>query len=210
MGLDAEIAIAGHGVANDTDLRRLSYELIATVGRTPFWLDPATNRHTLSFCERSYWDIPDGSIEVSLGGRYYGPTYERGHWPDLAAVIRFFRLRMPKASIYYGSDSGGPVPFSVEDEEAMWDHWAKSAGGTYGLYMGRREGSTMPVPLCTFCNEAMIRNGSNLADTFGAFYCYCGASVDTHDGGQTWTDRKGNPVTVTDFATVAAASNDGD
>jgi hypothetical protein len=55
----------------------------------------------------------------------------------------------------------------------------------------------MPRPLCEFCREPMVRNGSNLADTYGGFYCNCGIRVTTRDGGKTWTGEKNEPVTVT-------------
>ncbi len=82
--------------------------------------------------------LPDGLPEtvgiyqVELNSPYYGPDYERGYWPQIAAVLEFLRRRLPEAKVWYGRDDGDWVK-QVTDESlnAMWDHWAENGGRPY-------------------------------------------------------------------------------
>ena len=56
--------------------------------------------------------------------RYYGPGYERGHWPTVATAIE--TVRAVFGHVYYHSDStwyGEVEPHTVADTEALWQHW---------------------------------------------------------------------------------------
>jgi hypothetical protein len=132
MGLDAEMAVLFSEPKDEPTLRRLAYELVSAVGPSAFWLDRQRDLHALHPLSKSYWEsVPAGAVEVRLSGRYYGPGYERGHWPEYGAILRFLRLRDPGCVIYYGSDSSEPSLFTQEDEDATWAHWAAEQGRPY-------------------------------------------------------------------------------
>jgi hypothetical protein len=44
-------------------------------------------------------------IEVSAVTPYYGKTYARGSWPELALILEFLRYRVPSCEVWYGDDS---------------------------------------------------------------------------------------------------------
>lgn len=44
--------------------------------------------------------------QVGLFGRYYGPGYERGNWPDLSMLLKWLKIGIPNVEfIFYGGDS---------------------------------------------------------------------------------------------------------
>ncbi len=75
-------------------------------------------------------------LQVRLMGAYYGPGYERGWWPEIAAVLEFLRRQLPNSQVWYGRDDGDWVrEVTAESLDALWDHWAKHGGRPY--YEGR-------------------------------------------------------------------------
>ena len=75
--------------------------------------------------------LPDGMppartvVIVRPMSAYYGPNYERGHWPDLAAILEFLRRRIPEGRVWYGSDAADEVTVVSDDwMSTMWTHWA--------------------------------------------------------------------------------------
>lgn len=70
--------------------------------------------------------------DVSTMSRYYGPYYERGYWPDIAAAIELLRRALPECTIHYGGDSDDECPVVTDDYlSGMWDHWAGPHGDDY-------------------------------------------------------------------------------
>ena len=58
---------------------------------------------------------------------YYGPGYERGPWPVISAVLDILRAVAPDGEVYYHGDSSWYFelpPFTREDQDAVWRHWA--------------------------------------------------------------------------------------
>lgn len=180
MGIDAEMYVRTDSPLNAEQTRRLSYELVAAMGRKPFWLDRERDQHALTVDS-------DGVLEIHLMGRYYGEGYERGHWPYYGAIMRFLRVRLPGCRIYYGGDThmlDELDVFTLEDEDAMWTHWAEAQTRPYNIFMGNVGSDDIPTPRCDFCREPMTRGG--FGSGYGSFYCYCGERRETRDGGKTW------------------------
>ena len=63
---------------------------------------------------------------------YYGPRYERGAWPELAAIVEFLRRRIPDSRVWYGEDSGDTISQTTDAWiSQMWDYWAVHGGRPY-------------------------------------------------------------------------------
>jgi hypothetical protein len=82
--------------------------------------------------------LPDGLpdcdtvLEAHLLTPYYGPGYERGTWPEIAAVLEFLRRRIPDAQVWYGADAGDQVEEIVDESmRKMWNYWATHGGRPY-------------------------------------------------------------------------------
>lgn len=89
-----------------------------------------------------YDELPDDLprvacvLQVKLETAYYGPGYERGYWPEIAAVLESLRRRLPAARVWYGRDDGDWVrEVTAESLDALWGHWADHGGRPY---YGRR------------------------------------------------------------------------
>lgn len=81
-----------------------------------------------------YPSLPDGLPHSEIIVRirpvmaYYGQEYERGYWPEIAAVFEFLRRRLPSYKVWYGRDDGDWVKeLTPEAYDAHWAHWV-----TYG------------------------------------------------------------------------------
>lgn len=63
--------------------------------------------------------------------RYWKPTYERGPWPLIAAVLRL-ASSLPGVSVYYGSDCDRDLElWTPEREREFWEHFAGPDGDLY-------------------------------------------------------------------------------
>ena len=79
-------------------------------------------------------DLPDCTtlIEAHPMTPYYGPRYERGYWPELAAIVEFLRRRIPESRIWYGEDSGDTIQQTTNNwMTQMWDYWSINGGRPY-------------------------------------------------------------------------------
>lgn len=87
----------------------------------------------------------NATYRVQLFGRYYGPGYERGDWPNLYAILRWLQLNLPEnSSIWYGGDSDDAPTLVTEDFlTEMWTHWAAVGGVPYYGHFDR--GATTPL-----------------------------------------------------------------
>lgn len=72
-------------------------------------------------------------VEMMTLDRYYGPHYERGDWPSIYGFWRAFNKFWPGQVFYHGDGlmPGETEPFTAEDAEAYWQHWASSKGDAY-------------------------------------------------------------------------------
>ena len=75
------------------------------------------------------WDDcePEPTIEVVCMERYYGPGYERGHWPDIKKMGDWLAVRLGElAELRYGGDSA--------DEWEGLRQWGKVRGENDALW----------------------------------------------------------------------------
>lgn len=66
--------------------------------------------------------------------RYYGPGYERGHWPTIHNAIVCLRAALPHCRIFYGTEEVDPYQCrKVTDEwlAEIWAHWLGPDGCAY-------------------------------------------------------------------------------
>jgi hypothetical protein len=76
------------------------------------------------------WDEfePVPTIEVISTARYYGPGYERGHWPNIKEMGDWLAIRLGElAELRYGGDSADeweclrPWGEVRSENDALWD-----------------------------------------------------------------------------------------
>lgn len=206
MGVDAEMFLALPTHLTDREVIRLNYEIYAGFGTGMFTMGfpdlyDGKKEHALSVYAppigNDYCGVyqPDGSgvpadwqvLRVHLMGRYWGPGYERGPWPDYAALMHFFRVKYPDGKVLYGGDTGFVREMTKEVRDEYWEHFAMHQGRPYRLGSSLLR-DDLETPFCDFCQEPMVRNGWGA--NYAAFYCYCGAHRTTQDGGQTWLTEK--------------------
>lgn len=71
-------------------------------------------------------------VEVYTLSRYYGPGYERGHWPAIYGAILTLQAAFPSAPVYYGGDSTDDGELVTQEFlEAMWLHFLGPNGDSY-------------------------------------------------------------------------------
>jgi hypothetical protein len=205
MGIDACMFVKHHGDRLTTDdVRALSGDLVAALGTSRLWvMRPAETphcpegRHALELVDVYHQDGPtltpeqgEQFIEVHLWGRYYGPGYERGDWPTIDAICRWFEHRLPGCEVWYGGDSSGVEAEWMSDivREEMWEHFATHGHDPYVL---NRQGhlQTADDRICGFCRRLMEHYG--FGKNYEAWRCNgCGLDEETRDGGTTWTPRE--------------------
>ena len=52
--------------------------------------------------------------EIDTGSRYYGPGYERGPWPKIAAVLMELLACEDVEKVWYGSDASTPQEIDAD------------------------------------------------------------------------------------------------
>ena len=122
MGVDVEIKarpVGPTGLAEPLDTLREKFRATFAVEH--------------DFDERRYPDLawddydPVPTLEVRTLMRYYGPGYERGHWPDIKAMGDWLANTLgDSAEVRYGGDSADewdeltPWPEARAECEAHW------------------------------------------------------------------------------------------
>lgn len=79
-------------------------------------------------------NLPDASITIVChpATPFYGPNYERGYWPNLAALIEVLRRRVPNSTVWFGPDSSDLVErVTHEWFDNMWEYWARNGSRPY-------------------------------------------------------------------------------
>jgi hypothetical protein len=136
MPVDANIFVTVDEAVNDDVVRSLASDLSEAFGNR---LKDSDGRGGL-FREREqdYELLPDGLppsasvLRLRLCTPYYGPQYERGYWPEIAAALEFLRRRVPTGRVWYGRDDGDWVrEVTRESLDALWSHWTTHGGHPY-------------------------------------------------------------------------------
>ena len=121
MGLNAEIWVLGEHPVEQVEKAEALF-----ANRLPGFL--LNNRIDVN---------PYGDSMLNLGGlgRYYGPGYERGNWPEIYAAIRLAQYCFPDSVVIYTPDSEIPDPddeaTSADELADIWRHWLGENGHAY-------------------------------------------------------------------------------
>ncbi len=79
-------------------------------------------------------DLPRSTtiIQAHPSSAYYGPGYERGDWPELAAIIEYLRHRLNGVTVWYGDDASDVVRETTRTLlDEMWAYWATHGSRPY-------------------------------------------------------------------------------
>jgi len=128
-------------------------------------------------------------LEVFLSGRYYGEGYERGDVFRYIAIAEFMEHALPGCSVYYGGDSSGVVAelFGATEREQLKQYAFENGHDPYTRAFTKSDWTTTPV--CKLCKIPMRQYG--FGKDYATFSCAgCGHSVQTRDGGATFTKAK--------------------
>jgi len=112
MGVDLQMWAVGD--FSDDDIARLNERVGQIGGRIARKQSGATGIEWLSLT------------------RYWGPGYERGPWPDIYAV--WMLLSATGRPVYYTDDLSTEQyaePFTRQDADRFWEHWAGDRGDAY-------------------------------------------------------------------------------
>lgn len=101
----------------------------------------------------SFREPEDGEThtEMHFLDRYYGPGYERGHWPTLYGKLRIVQHECPGVRVSYGGDSGDVTTAedcTPEFLTGVWSAWAAHDNQPYRYQGGE--------PSC--CGGAMYQS----------------------------------------------------
>lgn len=155
MGVDAIIGVRFQDSLPSVDIESLQYDLREAIGD-----------HYLTIETNQYW-LGENVHGFIIGGtcwRYYGPGYERGPWPTIAATLRWLRIRFPNGEVCYSGDSSDVCqPFSIEKENAMWEHWVAVGGQPYRMGFG-----SIGQIDHKCCGRLIMTNGGCGSDLYGS------------------------------------------
>jgi len=191
MGVDAVIAVTCDYRVPDEQLADWQYRLFDACGDT-IWINRKDGRRALFRPDLEDWggdyyglagDTED-LLAVSLWGRYYGPEYERGHWPSLLGVLTWLKYNV-QGDVWYGPDSGAVELWTTDLEVSLSRHHA-----TVGRfpYVHRPTRDAWAQRRCDFCERAMTQMG--FGNSFASVLCCgCGFEEETRDRGSTWEER---------------------
>ena len=169
MGVDAKMLVKIQHKENwltQKEVTRLAFELGDRFGADAFFR--YDGRHNVSILDGDY--LQDGDeispgpdeqfLEVHLGGRYYGPGYERGDIVPILAIAEFLEYRT-SGSVFYGGDSSGiyAQPFDAEARRAMKKHFYEHGHSPYYSGFGMFSKDWRPGCVCDLCQEPMIDHG---------------------------------------------------
>ena len=193
MGIDAMMFVRTKTKITPDDLRRLSFRMCSALGAENFFHGYPPNCHALEFCKIWEQDGPDINsengetfVDVHLYTRYYGPGYERGDFPLIAATAEWLERNIKGSEVWYGGDSSGVCAkkFDKKVREEFWKHFCGEHGADYRT--DRESG-----PECRLCLENMTRYMWS-GDSGGGYCCHgCGQKLETRDGGKTYFEPTG-------------------
>ncbi|MCP5028568.1 MAG: hypothetical protein GY929_20010 [Actinomycetia bacterium] len=92
----------------------------------------ARAREDLNRADATYDQELANRIKVNTPARFYGPGYERGHWPDIYNMIRCLQAALPGCTVHYGGDSeDDALEVTEEMLSETWGHWLSDDGLNY-------------------------------------------------------------------------------
>jgi hypothetical protein len=139
MPVEAHILVTLDEPVREDVLRSLASDLSEALGEDRL-LDLGGRGVLFREKEQDYNFLPDRLpravcvLRACLLTPYYGPHYERGRWPEIAAALEFLRRRLPTGRVWYGRDDGDWVrEVTRESLDELWNHWAAHGGRPYPL-----------------------------------------------------------------------------
>lgn len=136
MPVEAHIMLTTEDALSDEFVRSLASDLSEALGDR--LLDTDGRGGLFRETEHDHQLLPDGLpssasvLRVRLRTPYYGPRYERGYWPEIAATLEFLRRRVPAGRVWYGRDDGDWVrELTRESLDELWSHWTAHGGRPY-------------------------------------------------------------------------------
>lgn len=172
MGIDARILVKTKVHFTPEQLRHESYLLASALGHDNFFI---TERHHALELVVGAWEQDGPSveprpgeqfIEVNLWSRYYGPGYERGHWPIIRGVLCWFWANHPDCETWYGGDSSGVcvTRFTPKEVAELDNHFYTRGHRPYlGAFTSLKHEKT---PVCPWCHELANNCGGGGAQSF--------------------------------------------
>lgn len=75
------------------------------------------------------WDLPAGAqFDIDGLGRYWAPFYERGHWPNICAVLMTLLTAKNVAAVWYGGDCDAPEAWHRVTPELLAEYTGEYLG----------------------------------------------------------------------------------
>ena len=205
MGIDAEMFVRTRQGYTEEQVRHMAHDLAEAFGHDRFivirpeqgysWIP--NGRHCLELVDVYEQDGPpihpengEQFIRVHTSTRYYGKGYERGDWPFIDGVIRWLKMRIPDAEVWYGGDSSGVCAIQMDDAERqnLWELFAKVGHQPYEQHFGGRAAR----PDCDFCLRPMVEYGWGPREAVRFRCAGCGHTLITTDGGETFQPPESN------------------
>lgn len=132
MGVDVNLYAVGPVTDEQLDAAN---DFLVSRGVTGYDID--TGRDTAPPLQRDRW-ADDGRISCEISTRYYGPGYERGHWPQIHNAIVCLRVALPQCQVFYDGDYSDDGALVTDDLLAeIWTHWLGPNGQAYRAFMAR-------------------------------------------------------------------------
>lgn len=194
MGVDCTMYVLPATPLSDKERKRLSGELNSRVPHF-FWIThkgergyepeyeghalmPATDQYDAEYC--GFVDAPEGLLRINTMSRYYGPGYERGHWPSIKLVGELLDALLPGCKVWYGGDSGGTLDlFTAEVREDIHLHFIHKGHTPYRGYTGPWEKGSQS---CSFCGDRPMNNVGGGGDKSFWSCDGCGYQIVTRGG----------------------------
>jgi len=122
------------------EIDQLNLDMIDQMGQQFCGID---DRAVSNGVDDELLDLPDNFpssqtiVVCHPNSPYYGPGYERGSWPTLAALIEMLGHRIPNSTVWYGEDSSGQVELATEKWlREMWNYWSANGCRPYSRKFG--------------------------------------------------------------------------
>ncbi len=182
MGVDARMLIKLASPISDAEIIDASYRLSEAMGHSShvFWLSDdkdlakgerrralnrLVNNDDGDYRACGIGDFSGLWLWVSLWGRYYGESYERGDVWAFVAIAEWCEQNFTNCTVYYGGDSGDTLDlFGKSARSELISHWTQVGGRPYYAHEGGTGFMAPKVdskqPTCPLCEHPATQYGS--------------------------------------------------
>jgi hypothetical protein len=198
MPQDAEIHATTSARLTEEQVRFLGRDLLHFAPDQQASMFAEAGWHPLSIVDLSTepWltsDFPCANavtiLAVRWAGNYYGPGYERGYWPHIAAVIQFLKHRLPDCRVWYRADSGdSSTEMTPEAMGHLWHYWSHHGCRPYHERHSQH-GPRDAMPICDEC--AQLTEFLTFSETTMVAFCpRCGQIYAQDESDLSWQKIK--------------------